>query len=237
MLLADRRLLATAYQAAMAAFAVAAIALLPVEASWAHAANLAIWAVFTVDYAVRLWLADNRRQFVRENVVGLIAILPLDFLRAARLLRLVRLTRSLSVIWRVSAQARAILATNGLAWVLAVAGATVFIAAGAVLFVEPEIGTFGDALWWSVVTATTVGYGDISPSSGLGRGIAVVLMLVGIGVIGMVTGTVATYFTQPRRSSNPLVSAVAAQLQRWDELSPDERRGTARALAALAEDA
>ena len=54
---------------------------------------------------------------------------------------------------------------------------------------------FIDALWWSFVTASTVGYGDISPQTGLGRLIASILMLVGIGTIGMLTGTIATYFT------------------------------------------
>lgn len=54
--------------------------------------------------------------------------------------------------------------------------------------------TFEDALWWSLVTTTTVGYGDISPVSGGGRVVAAILMIVGIGMIGMVTGSVATYF-------------------------------------------
>ena len=52
-----------------------------------------------------------------------------------------------------------------------------------------------DALWWAFVTSTTVGYGDISPSTGAGRIVAVILMLMGIGLVSMLTGTIATYFT------------------------------------------
>lgn len=51
-----------------------------------------------------------------------------------------------------------------------------------------------DALWWSFVTVTTVGYGDISPVSSFGRVIAGLLMAFGIGFIGMLTGTIATFF-------------------------------------------
>lgn len=54
--------------------------------------------------------------------------------------------------------------------------------------------TFGDAIWWSLVTTTTVGYGDISPESVGGRVLAGILMVIGIGFLGMVTGSVATYF-------------------------------------------
>lgn len=55
---------------------------------------------------------------------------------------------------------------------------------------------FGGALWWALVTVATVGYGDKYPVSAGGRGVAVVLMLVGIGLIGVLTATVASYFVQ-----------------------------------------
>lgn len=68
----------------------------------------------------------------------------------------------------------------------------------AVLDVEQDhaganITTFGDALWWATTTVTTVGYGDRYPVTTPGRFIAVVLMLVGIAVVGTVTGSVAAW--------------------------------------------
>ncbi len=53
--------------------------------------------------------------------------------------------------------------------------------------------TFPDALWWSYVTATTVGYGDLSPVSTGGRIIASLLMLTGIGFLSLLTGTIASF--------------------------------------------
>jgi voltage-gated potassium channel len=60
--------------------------------------------------------------------------------------------------------------------------------------VNDRIQTMGDALWWAVVTATTVGYGDVSPVTGEGRFIAVALMLLGIAFIGVFTATISSYF-------------------------------------------
>lgn len=57
--------------------------------------------------------------------------------------------------------------------------------------------SFGNAVWWAIVTATTVGYGDVSPVSTEGRVIAVILMLTGIGIIGVFTATVASFFLEP----------------------------------------
>jgi len=62
--------------------------------------------------------------------------------------------------------------------------------------------SFDDALWWSFVTATTVGYGDISPVTTPGRIIAAILMLTGIGFIGMLTGVISTFFISKKRTNS-----------------------------------
>lgn len=202
--------------------------------------NLAIWAVFLIDYAVRLMLAGDRRRFVRSNIPDLIAILPLDFLRVARLARLARITRLLragSVLWRVTTDVRGVLASNGLGFVLVVTAVVILAGGSAAAIAEDDLVTFGDGLWWALVTATTVGYGDISPATPQGRAVAAVLMLVGIGTIGMLTGSIATYFlhhrVEPR--ANPQVEWLRSQLENWDAFDPDERRRLAAMLNALAE--
>lgn len=229
------------YEGAMAALAVSVVLLLVWTPTWQTPASITLWAIFVADYGLRLAYSSDRRRFVRTNLVDLVAILPLDFFRLARTLRVLRLLRLLragAVLWRVSRSARGVLATNGLAWVLVVSAAVVLFGAAGVLAVEPHLGSFADALWWSVVTATTVGYGDVSPSTAGGRLIAVVLMLVGIGTLGMITGSIATYFVTARKSetADPHVAAIAEQLERWHELATDERRRAAALLAVLAED-
>ncbi len=79
----------------------------------------------------------------------------------------------------------------------------VFVCAGLVTFAErnakgANIHDFGQGLWWAIVTVTTVGYGDRYPTTPFGQGVAVLLMLVGIGLIGTLTATVASYFVQEK---------------------------------------
>lgn len=198
----------------------------------------AIWGVFVVEYLVRLGRASRRRRFVADNLPDLIAVLPLDFLRVARVLRLVRflrVLRGMEVLWRVSATGRGILRTNGVAYALVIALSLVLLGGAVIRSVEPAIGSYGDGVWWGLVTMTTVGYGDIAPKSTAGRVTATVLMLVGIGVLGLVTASMATYFLGHRRSKDSSVRHVQDQLAWWDEMTPDERVRLARLLLALSE--
>lgn len=229
------------YEALMIVLALAVVWLLTMPNRGAvFVVNAVIWAVFVIDYFLRLAMSTDRRLFFRRNIPDLIAILPLDFFRLARLARLARLMRLVragSVLWRVSKDVRGVLGTNGLAYVMLFALTTIFAGALAVWAVEPAITSFGDAVWWSIVTATTVGYGDISPGAPLARVVAVVLMLVGIGTLGMITGSIATYFIEDRKPSatSSGVGFVREQLGRWHELAPEERRETATILSALVE--
>jgi voltage-gated potassium channel len=221
------------------AVAVAWMLTLPDE-GWVRAANIAIWAVFTVDYFSRLAMSTDRRAFFRSNVFDLIAIIPFDVFRLARLARLgrlVRLLRAATVFWRATRDMRGVLGTNGLGYVIAFALGTVTMGSLTVWAVEDGLDTFGDAIWWSIVTATTVGYGDIAPEAPLARVVAVVLMLVGIGTLGMITGSIATYFISGRSSTpvDPDLEHVRARLDRWHELTTDERVRLVSILAALAD--
>jgi voltage-gated potassium channel len=59
---------------------------------------------------------------------------------------------------------------------------------------NPGFATIGDALWWGIVTLTTVGYGDIVPKTSTGRWAAVVIMLTGVAVLGLLAGSLASFF-------------------------------------------
>jgi voltage-gated potassium channel len=227
------------YESVMVTLAVVVIALLAQpDTGVLHTVNLVIWGVFIADYALRLTFSGDRWAFVRGNLIDLVAILPADMFRAARtlrLLRLLRLLRATAVLWRVSATVRAVLGTNALGWVLAATGVVVVLGAGAVMVAEPDLGDFGDALWWAIVTSTTVGYGDLAPVSIVGRLVAVVLMIVGIGALGMITGSIATHFLHGKQErTNPHLEHLKAMLDAWDDLTREERLTASALLRDLA---
>jgi voltage-gated potassium channel len=160
-----------------------------------------VWAAFAIEYGVKLYLTPLRWHYVTHHPVELavIALPLLRPLRALRLLRVVNIFRAGLILTNALRRLRGILTHHGLHYVLFVVLGVVVVCAG--LEFEFEDGThgsniqnFGDALWWAIVTVTTVGYGDKFPVSAGGRGVAVVLMLVGIGLIGILTATVASFF-------------------------------------------
>lgn len=201
--------------------------------------NLAIWGVLVADLAVRLWLAEDRRDFLRSRWPEAIGMLPLELLGVGRLTRLVRGVRAVrggTVVWRASRGLREVLTTNRVVHLLTTMVGVVLGGAAAIEAVEPRIGGFGDAVWWAVVTTTTVGYGDVAPTTAAGRIVAVSLMVVGIGTMGLIAGIVATVFLRPARSTEAsAIEAVRRQLASWDELSSGERRMVAAAVTQLAE--
>ncbi len=211
-----------------------------------------IWAIFTVDYIVRLSISKDKKEFFKKNIFDLIAILPFNevlsifrvsrVFRIARLARLTRLTKGLRLfrafgfLGILKKRLDKFLHTNGFIYVLYTAGALILASSIAMSYLENK--TFGDALWWSIVTTTTVGYGDISPATPAGRIIAVILMLFGIGLIGMLTGTITTYFTKqkaPVKSEGLDCSALMEVAQTLDEKQLTELTAIAKALKDVAE--
>ncbi len=233
----------TPYQVVFGALALVAVVLLILpENRAASVVNLVVWGVFVLDYVAALWVAPEKGRFVRGHLLELIAILPVDFLRAARALRIVRLVRVLRlgiVFGRTYRTLGGILGTNGLGRAVVVVVIVILLAGLSIWTVEPEIGTVGDGLWWAFVTATTVGYGDISPASVGGRLIAFVLMTVGIGLIGLITASVATFFlrggAEERAPESPHVTHLRGLLDRWAELGTEDRRAAAALMRELAD--
>ncbi|MFF7376305.1 potassium channel family protein [Streptomyces massasporeus] len=151
-----------------------------------------VWGAFALDYAVRLALAPHRPAFIRTHWLDLCAVL-LPMLQPMRLLRLVSTLLLVGQRARMASQIRLTTYVVG-----AVIGLLMF-GSLAVLSVERDspdgnIKTLGDAVWWSFTTMTTVGYGDHAPTTGLGRMLAVGLMLSGIALLGVVTANIAAWF-------------------------------------------
>ncbi|MEG3626506.1 ion channel [Streptomyces poriticola] len=151
-----------------------------------------VWGAFALDYLVRLKLAEQRWRFVRTHWLDLCAV-ALPLLQPLRLLRLVSTLLLVGRRARMASQVRLTTYVVG-----SVVGLMMF-GSLAVLSVERDapggnIRTLGDAVWWSFTTMTTVGYGDLAPTTGMGRLLAVGLMLSGIALLGVVTANIAAWF-------------------------------------------
>jgi len=162
-----------------------------------------VWFAFAADFVMRMALATDGRAMYAMHHWYDVALIVLPLLRPLRLLRLLALVRVLDRSAADSFAGRALVYVGGAGAIVCGLGAVAVLDAerGAA---DAKIQTFGDALWWAATTVTTVGYGDRFPVTGSGRIIAVVLMLVGIGVVGTVTASVASWIIE--RDAAPTAS-------------------------------
>lgn len=182
-----------------------------------------ILIIFAVDYFVRLFKAENKKRFFKENIFDLLAIIPFDSLfrslRIFRLAKLLKLLRLFAVAGRFNARAGIFLKTNGFLYILYFTVASILTGSVLIYFAEKghTIENFQDAIWWAFVTTTTVGYGDISPATTIGRLVAACLMIIGIGFISMLTGTIATFFLGKIEKQKPHQIGNTLDLSELDE--------------------
>lgn len=161
-----------------------------------------ICVIFLGDFVRCLVTAERKLAYLKWGWIDLISSIPmLDFVRwgrIARVVRIIRVLRGVRSTRMLLAMALARRAESAFMSAAFVAVLLVTFSSIAILHVEtgPEanIADGQDAVWWSVVTITTVGYGDKYPVSVEGRIIAVVLMTAGIGLFGTFTAFVASWF-------------------------------------------
>ncbi|ART97890.1 ion transporter [Lactobacillus gasseri] len=164
--------------------------------------NNIILIILAIDYFYRLYLAKDRRAFFRNNIFELVAIIPVgiafNWMKFAqlgdiglyfRLLRLIRLAGLVGML-------KDILHTHGILYVIYFS--IVFLMLGSVAISITEHVSLDQAFWWAITTASTVGYGDISrhtisPQSLLGKLVILAMILIGVGVMGIVTSSLTAY--------------------------------------------
>ena len=185
---------------------------LPLELSrLLHEIDYIICFFFFIDFLIRFFTAKSKLEYMRWGWIDLISSIPVfDFFLAGRmfriiqLLRVIRAFRSMNLIFRYffKNKVQGAFTSVGIVAILMI----IFSAIG-ILGVEKDapgsnIRTAEDALWWSYVTITTVGYGDRYPVTSEGRLIAAALMTVGVGLFGMFTAYVASWFVVKRDENN-----------------------------------
>lgn len=159
-----------------------------------------IWAIFALDLFYRIWKSENRIVYIRKHPLEVASVI-LPFLRPLRLLR---------VISFAGLAIQKIAIGRQFAITLKVALTTLFItyiSAVQITILErssesSNIKNFGDGLWWAITTVTTVGYGDRFPTTIEGKFLAVILMLMGISLVGVVTASVAAWFVKMSTNEN-----------------------------------
>jgi voltage-gated potassium channel len=204
--------------------------------------NVAIISVFAIEYILRVYIAGEnplysgpmgrlRYAFSPYALADLAAFLPeaiilvtaghmgaqeVAFLKALRLLRLFKIARYVPAFEVFGAAVKRSWEQLGVA--LALALAFVYVGALLLYFIEghadPEhFGSIPRALWWAVVTLTTVGYGDVYPQSVPGRCAAAMISLAGIGIVALPAGILASAFSDELRERDHLKKEMALSKQ------------------------
>lgn len=168
----------------------------------------AICVFFIIEFFIRLFKADNKWQFLKWGWIDLISSIPnIDLLRAGRALRLIRILRILRAFRSTKNIVTHIFKTRAqgaFTTVLLLAMLLVIFSSISILQFETDpnsnIRTAEDAIWWSYVTITTVGYGDKFPVTTEGRIVGVILMTAGVGLFGTFSGFISSWFLSDKRA-------------------------------------
>lgn len=161
--------------------------------------------IFLFDFGLSFKRAENKARYMAtwgwiDLLSSIPAVGPLRWGRAARIVRILRVLRGLRSIRLITTMILARKRTSTALATLCILLLTLFAGSIAVLEFERAGGgnivTSGDALWWAIATMSTAGFGDLYPITTEGRVVAAVLMFVGIGLFGAVTGIVASLLVE-----------------------------------------
>jgi voltage-gated potassium channel len=194
-----------------------------------QALDLFACSLFFVDFLVRFRRAESKSVFMRTGWIDLIACIPnVELFRVGRLVRVLRVIRllrgirSLQRLFQVFFSSRE---KGGVTSVVTTAFLLVVFSSVGILICEQDpsanIKTASDAIWWSVTTATTVGYGDRFPVTEEGRILGMALMCSGVGLFSVLSGIVASSFLGKTQDSGVVLAEVKTVLIEIQNLRDD----------------
>jgi voltage-gated potassium channel len=166
-----------------------------------------IWAIFAIDLAVKLVVAPHRVAYLKRHWLEVLVVV-VPFFRPLRLLRVFIFGSRAWVGTRRLVNVDFLLVYGiGLVIVAATVVASVEVGEGA------SIQSFPDALWWSMATITTVGYGDMVPVSAVGRAMGYILMLGGIAFFSGITANLASFLVRGRDSRDKALRDLVVEVE------------------------
>jgi voltage-gated potassium channel len=201
-----------------------------------YSVDLAICLIFAAEFIYRIRMAESKKAFLKSNWYEILAMVPAFVFYTAgsiaaisaalRLLRLIRVVRVIAVLSRMKRLYRiegSFIQRSRLLYLLITTIVLVVISSAAVFLLEKDapgaqIDNFSDALWWSISTVSTVGYGDIVPNGVIGRAIGMVLMVIGIGImtalISQISATLVQNRMEKNRESSQLKNSMISEIKR-----------------------
>lgn len=203
-------------------------------------ADFGICMVFMADFFALLYLhKDRKRYLLTWGWLDFLSSIPmLDMFRWARIARIIRLLRLYRGLRGSAGILRRLFADRQEATLIAIILTLLFVTifcSVAILVAEEgsgsNIDTAENAIWWTLTTMTTVGYGDLAPVTTLGKVVAVAAMFSGIGVFGAFTALVASLLVQPRRDTEAAKEILERletieQALRGSKINPPSESGT-----------
>ncbi len=181
-----------------------------------------VWGGIAGEYVVRITLASHRTTYLRQRWLEPVALIAPPLL----LTHVVGIDKAVVAIETAAIRIRGVLLHHSLVRVFLASGVVLVMGAWVIDLSErhlpaSNIHSFGTALWWAVVTVTTVGYGDHFPMSGAGQVVAGFMMVMGIGLIGTLTATVASAFVKDHTDdvTTSLQSNHLLLIERFEEMA------------------
>ena len=165
--------------------------------------------VFLLEFFARFLDAPSRRAYIRHHWLDLVSAIPLiGGLRSLRVLRLLRLGAVLRVLVATEEVAATRGGTRQSLWYLGPSLIVLWLGAASACWViehgvNPQIQTFGDALYWAFITATTIGYGNVAPVTPAGHILAGVIIFVGIGLVGVMSAQLTQRWLRDEARHHP----------------------------------
>ena len=223
---------------------------IPKEVSWTfYYIDNIVRLIFIGDYVTRLAISKEKRNLIKENLIDLFSIFSIRFyvrvlgftiipskVNSSYCIKAIKSIMLIICAIKFKIRVKDEIRKSRLNFLLVVS--TIFIVIGAVLISIVEGMSIGDALWWSFVTFTTVGYGDILLKTQLGKAIAVLLMIIGIGVIGVITTSITLYIINGGKKiektyEEKVIEDIKSMLDNFDDLSNEDLDNIVKILKAL----